>query len=48
MLVPKKSFWKSAKWVRGFEFMASDRPGFWERNGYHMEGDPWREERFGW
>jgi DMSO/TMAO reductase YedYZ molybdopterin-dependent catalytic subunit len=48
LLVPKKYFWKSAKWVRGFEFMAADRPGFWERNGYHMEGDPWREERFGW
>ncbi len=48
MLVPKKYFWKSAKWVRGIEFMAGDRPGFWERNGYHMEGDPWREERFGW
>jgi DMSO/TMAO reductase YedYZ molybdopterin-dependent catalytic subunit len=48
MLVPKKYFWKSAKWLRGLEFMAGDRPGFWERNGYHMEGDPWREERFGW
>ena len=48
LLVPKKYFWKSAKWVRGFEFMAGDRPGVWERAGYHMEGDPWREERFGW
>ena len=48
LLVPKKYFWKSAKWVRGFEFMASDLPGFWERSGYHMEGDPWKEERFGW
>lgn len=48
LLVPKKYFWKSAKWIRGLEFMASDRPGFWERYGYHMEGDPWREERFGW
>jgi len=48
LLVPKKYFWKSAKWLRGVEFMAEDRPGFWERNGYHMEGDPWREERFGW
>lgn len=47
-LVPKKYFWKSAKWVRGVEFMAGDRPGFWEMNGYHMEGDPWLEERFGW
>jgi DMSO/TMAO reductase YedYZ molybdopterin-dependent catalytic subunit len=48
LLVPKKYFWKSAKWLRGIEFMAGDRPGFWERNGYHMEGDPWREQRFGW
>jgi DMSO/TMAO reductase YedYZ molybdopterin-dependent catalytic subunit len=47
LLVPKKYFWKSAKWLRGLEFMAGDRPGFWERAGYHMEGDPWREERFG-
>jgi DMSO/TMAO reductase YedYZ molybdopterin-dependent catalytic subunit len=48
LLVPKKYFWKSAKWLRGIEFMKDDKPGFWERNGYHMEGDPWREERFGW
>lgn len=48
LLVPKKYFWKSAKWVRGFEFMDRNRPGFWERAGYHMEGDPWKEERFGW
>jgi DMSO/TMAO reductase YedYZ molybdopterin-dependent catalytic subunit len=48
LLVPKKYFWKSAKWLRGIEFMDADRAGFWERNGYHMEGDPWREERFGW
>jgi DMSO/TMAO reductase YedYZ molybdopterin-dependent catalytic subunit len=48
LLVPKKYLWKSAKWVRGFEFMDRDRPGFWERAGYHMEGDPWKEERFGW
>ena len=48
LLVPKKYFWKSAKWIRGLEFMSADRPGFWERYGYHMEGDPWSEERFGW
>ena len=48
LLVPKKYFWKSAKWLRGIEFMAGDKPGFWERNGYHMEGDPWKEQRFGW
>jgi DMSO/TMAO reductase YedYZ molybdopterin-dependent catalytic subunit len=46
LLVPKKYFWKSAKWLRGLEFMRSDRPGFWERYGYHMQGDPWLEERF--
>jgi DMSO/TMAO reductase YedYZ molybdopterin-dependent catalytic subunit len=48
LLVPKSYFWKSAKWIRGVEFMAGDRPGFWERNGYHMEGDYWKEQRFGW
>jgi DMSO/TMAO reductase YedYZ molybdopterin-dependent catalytic subunit len=48
LLVPKRYFWKSAKWLRGIEFMAEDRPGFWERNGYHMEGDMWQEQRFGW
>ena len=48
LLVPKRYFWKSAKWIRGIEFMAGDRAGFWERNGYHMNGEYWREERFGW
>jgi DMSO/TMAO reductase YedYZ molybdopterin-dependent catalytic subunit len=48
LLVPKRYFWKSAKWLRGLEFMKGDRPGFWENAGYHMEGDPWTEERFGW
>lgn len=38
--------WKSAKWVKGIELVAEDSPGFWEQNGYHMRGDPWREERF--
>lgn len=46
MLVPRYYFWKSAKWLNGFEFMAADRPGFWERYGYHNTGDPWKEERF--
>lgn len=41
-------FWKSAKWVTGVEFMAEDKPGFWESNGYHMRGDPWKEERYSW
>lgn len=44
--VPKLYFWKSAKWLRGIEFMSEDRPGFWERNGYHMYGDPWKEQRY--
>lgn len=48
LLVPKRYFWKSAKWLRGVEFMIGDRPGFWERAGYHMNGDFWQEERFGW
>lgn len=45
-LVPRLYFWKSAKWLRGIEFMDGDRPGFWERNGYHMYGDPFREQRY--
>lgn len=47
LLVPHLYFWKSAKWVTGFELIAEDEPGFWERNGYHMRADPWREERYG-
>ena len=46
LVVPKRYFWKSAKWVRGIELVAEDRPGFWEQNGYHNDADPWREERF--
>jgi DMSO/TMAO reductase YedYZ molybdopterin-dependent catalytic subunit len=46
LLVPKLYFWKSAKWLRGLELMADDVPGFWERNGYHIYGDPWREQRY--
>ena len=47
LLVPHLYFWKSAKWVRGLELLADDEPGFWERGGYHLRGDPWQEERFG-
>lgn len=47
LIVPKRYAWKSAKWVRGLEFMAQDLPGFWENYGYHMDGDPWEEERYG-
>jgi DMSO/TMAO reductase YedYZ molybdopterin-dependent catalytic subunit len=46
LVVPRRYFWKSAKWVRALEVVAADRPGFWERNGYHNEADPWKEERF--
>ena len=48
LVVPQLYAWKSAKWIAGVEFLARDRPGFWEMSGYHMRGDPWREERFGW
>ena len=47
LVVPHLYFWKSAKWVRGLVLMDKDRPGFWEQYGYHMRGDPWREERYG-
>ncbi len=46
LVVPKKYFWKSAKWVRGIEFLAQDKLGFWERNGYNNHADPWKEERY--
>ena len=46
LVIPHLYFWKSAKWVRGLEFMERDRPGFWEMYGYHMRGDPWKEERY--
>ncbi len=47
LVVPSRYGWKSAKWVRAIEFMAGDRPGFWEERGYHMRGEYWAEERFG-
>jgi len=46
LLVPHLYFWKSAKWVRGFEMLSTDEPGFWEQNGYHNYGDPWTEQRY--
>ncbi len=46
LLVPHLYFWKSAKWVRGLRFMPEDAPGFWEAYGYHIYGDPWREQRY--
>ncbi len=44
--VPHLYFWKSAKWVNGLEFIGKDEAGFWERYGYHMRGDPWKEQRY--
>jgi DMSO/TMAO reductase YedYZ molybdopterin-dependent catalytic subunit len=46
LVVPHLYFWKSAKWVRAIEFIDKDRPGFWEQYGYHLRGDPWKEERY--
>jgi len=46
LLVPHLYFWKSAKWVRGLRLTATDEPGFWETNGYHIYGDPWKEQRY--
>jgi DMSO/TMAO reductase YedYZ molybdopterin-dependent catalytic subunit len=46
LVVPKRYFWKSAKWIRGLQFRAEDQLGFWERYGYHNEADPWQEQRF--
>jgi DMSO/TMAO reductase YedYZ molybdopterin-dependent catalytic subunit len=46
LLVPHLYFWKSAKWLRSLEMQPDDDPGFWEQNGYHLRGDPWREQRY--
>lgn len=46
-IVPKFYFWKSAKWIKRIEFVAKDKPGFWENRGYHNDGDPWKEQRYG-
>jgi len=47
LVVPRLYFWKSAKWITGLEFIAANKPGFWEQAGYHIHGDPWTEERRG-
>jgi DMSO/TMAO reductase YedYZ molybdopterin-dependent catalytic subunit len=47
LVIPGKYFWKSAKWLRGIELSSIDRPGFWERYGYHNDADPWAEQRYG-
>lgn len=46
LVVPHLYGWKSAKWVQALEFVASEQLGFWEQNGYHRRGDPWKEQRF--
>jgi len=46
VVLPRRYFWKSAKWIRRIEFVATDRRGFWENRGYHNRGDPWNEERY--
>ena len=46
LVIPGKYFWKSAKWLRGIELSAADKPGFWERYGYHNDADPFKEERY--
>jgi DMSO/TMAO reductase YedYZ molybdopterin-dependent catalytic subunit len=46
LVVPHLYFWKSAKWVSGLQFLHQDELGFWERNGYHERGDPWKEQRY--
>lgn len=47
VVIPKLYFWKSAKWLRAITFMDQDSPGYWEMRGYHDEGDPWTEQRYG-
>lgn len=46
LVIPQLYAWKSAKWLRALTFLAEDKPGYWERGGYHLLGDPWREQRF--
>jgi DMSO/TMAO reductase YedYZ molybdopterin-dependent catalytic subunit len=46
LVVPHLYFWKSAKWLKRIEFQEQETPGYWERNGYHIYGDPWREQRY--
>lgn len=46
LVVPRLYFWKSAKWIVSVEFMEENKPGFWESHGYHIRGDPWKEERY--
>jgi DMSO/TMAO reductase YedYZ molybdopterin-dependent catalytic subunit len=47
LVIPSRYFWKSAKWLTGIELSATDKPGFWERYGYHNDADYWQEQRYG-
>ena len=47
LVIPTKYFWKSAKWLTGIELSSIDKPGFWERYGYHNDADYWKEQRYG-
>lgn len=47
LIIPRYYFWKSAKWLKRLQFVAGDKPGFWEQRGYHNVGDPWSEQRYG-
>ena len=46
LIVPHLYGWKSAKWVRGVEFLSENERGFWEVRGYHIRGNPWTQERY--
>ena len=46
LIVPHLYFWKSPKWIKSINFIDTDKPGFWEGYGYHMYGDPWKEQRY--
>jgi DMSO/TMAO reductase YedYZ molybdopterin-dependent catalytic subunit len=48
LIIPQLYAWKSAKWIEAIELLQQDRAGFWESNGYHMHGDPWKEQRHVW
>ncbi|GGE05037.1 sulfite oxidase-like oxidoreductase [Polymorphobacter glacialis] len=47
VIIPRYYLWKSAKWLKRIEIVMTDKPGFWETRGYHNEGDPWTEQRYG-
>ena len=46
VILPKLYAWKGSKFVRTIEFLAEDKPGFWEVRGYSNTADPWTDDRF--